>query len=607
MKSILIITFISFYTFAFGQEIPWGKISPEEIALTDVSFEKGAEAVKLQEIGELIINDDNYILSNYVRIKILSIEGFKNAQKKWHYNTDDANDKVTLEEAQTLNFVGGKTIITQLDKKDLIISRNNEIEEIAYAFPNVQVGSIIEYKVKFIRPQNLYNSPWNFQDEIPTLSSKLNLKFSTLSNFKIILKGKLLNTKYRGKNIKKWELTDIPSDNIFNNVYNREDYRERIMLQYSSARKYYGSYYSENSWRGFKKLILKDIDNSKKYGNFKLIADKIENGSTMLETLQNCISFLQNNYKWNRELAFRTSILQRDFLQKKIGNSADFNILLNEILFIKNIKAEFAINSLRSNGRIIIAYPAFAKLQTLVNIVEVENGEKLLIDGSTSSPQKIKYLSLDNFNFIVLGLRSAGEDFTIVSPTISELISQQNLKIEDENSTVDIKNRSTGYFNTDEYKDANFTVFSGISSSKNSKKENNEWEISTQKVDFNSPRNSIFILENPFSKILKDLDISEDRDYPIELDFPYLATVVLRTKLPENYKIETDHFNRKISAFNGSLQYQQDVVAEHEEQLVTWSLLLNKTFFQPNEIKDYTKFIAELKSAFSAGAVIKKK
>lgn len=606
-NSCLIVLSILFCNVIFGQDFNWGKISDEEVAMTEVSFEPRANAVKLQEIGDLIITDDGYELNKYERIKILSIEGFENAQKTWSYNWDDSFDRVTVEDAQTINMIDGKTVLTKLDKKDIIISRYNNIEEIAFAFPNVRVGSIIEYKVKLMRPQNLYSSPWRFQHEIPTISSKLNLKLATFSNYKIILKGKILNNKYRGKNIKNWQLNNIPSDKIYKNVYNTEDYLERIMVQYSSARKFYGSYYSENSWKGFKKLILKDIENSMKHVDLELIANQIKNGPTKLETLQNCVYYLRDHYKWNGFLAVNTNNLQNDFLQKKIGNAADFNILLKKILITKNIHSELAINSMRSNGRIIIAYPAFAKLQTLVNIVKIDDGEKIMIDAATSDPASIKYLSLEYFNHIVLGLEESGEVFTTVSPSLSEFTSLQNLKIEGENSVVEIKNRSKGYFNSDSFNSAIFNIFPGVKTVEKKLKEANEWKLSSQNIEFNTPLNSLFVIENPFSQILQKLTVENDRNYPIELNFPYLATIELHTKLPENYQLETDHFNQKIAGFDGDLQYLQEEKILNNEHVITWSLLLNKSIFQNQEIPEYRTFISQLQKIFADGPVIRKR
>ena len=417
MNLFIRLIFLLIFNLTFSQEIPWGNVSQEEIEMQEVPFEKGANVVKLKEVGQLKITNNGYELLEYGRTKILSINGFENAQKKWSFRPKVFNDRVVLKDAQTINIVDGKTVITKLDKKDIIISKNHGIEEIAIAFPNVRVGSIIEYKIKIMRPYDLSASPWHFQNSIPTLSSHLYLDLAANFGYKIILIGQQLNKKYIGKNNnKEWELTNIPSDKTFKNVYNIEDYRERIMFQYTSANAYHGTYYSENSWNGFKTLINKDIVKSINTDDYQQISAKIKNGENKLETLKNCIQYLRTNYQWNKYLAVQNSIPQSEFLQKKVGNAADFNILLKMILKTKNITSKLAINSCRSNGRIIVAYPAFSKLQTFVNIVELDNGENLLIDAATSTPENIRFLPLDYFNYIVLEIDTPGEVFTTVSP-----------------------------------------------------------------------------------------------------------------------------------------------------------------------------------------------
>ena len=608
MIRIVKLLFLILFNVALSQEIKWGVISSEEISLTEVPFETGADAVKLQEIGDLTMTDHGYELLEYGRSKILSLNGFDIADKKWSYRSNDSRDKVVVLGAQTINIIEGKQIITPVEKKDIIVSVSNGVEEIAFAFPNVQVGSIIEYKVKITRPYDLYSSPWYFQDTIPTLSSKLKFKLETLSNYKIILKGQLLNKKYKGKNIKKWELNNIPSENIYKNVYNKGDYRDRIMLQFSSAYDYYGSYYSENSWKGFKNLILKDIDKSIQYADFQAIGDRIKNGSSKLETLQNCIVYLQNYYEWNEYFAIQTTNLQADFLHKKKGNSADFNILLKEILRTKNINSELAINSLRSSGRIIIAYPAFSKLQTLVNIVELDNNEKVMVDAATSKVESIKYLSLDYFNHIVLGLNDKKESFTLVAPNLSEYISVQKLNIHNDNSRVEVQNRSKGYFDIDDFESSVFDIFSGVKTNEKIENNFNEWRISNKNIEFDHPANSLFLIENPFTKILKDLMVEKDRSYPIELEFPFLVTIQLKTELPENYKLETEMFDDRLTAFDGSLQYVQERETIGKDEVITYSLLINKCIYQPNEISEYQEFINQLGKVISDKVgVIKKR
>ncbi len=605
-KSILLLCLLTVFGFVDCQEIPWGKISSEEWAIEEVPFETGAEAVKLKEIGLLKITYDGYELVEYGRTKILSINGFENAQKKWSYKPKVHNDKVVFLGGQTINFIDGKEIISQLDKKDIIISRNGDVEEIAVAFPNVKVGSIIEYKVKIFRTSNLYASPWRFQNSIPTLSSQLFLQIASSADYKVILKGQQLNRKYSAKkNNKEWELLNIPSDKIYKNVYNIEDYRERLMYQYTSASKFYGSYYSENSWNGFTKLINDDLKKSKKYANFQEIADQIPNGSSKLETLKNCLRYLRQNYQWNRFTAVQTFDLASEFLRDKKGNSAEFNVVLKEILKLKNIKSELAINSLRSNGRIIVAYPAFSKLQTLVNIVEVDNGEKILIDAATSTPENVRFSSLNYYNEIVLGLDTG--DFIKISPTLSEFVSQQYLTMNKDNSAVKVRNQSKGYFNSEPYKDRAFNVFSGNKTEENRADENEEWKVSKRTLDFDNPSNGLFVIENPFTRLFRELTVEKGRNYPIELDFPFLVTVELKTKLAANQKINSDNFNQKISAFNQNLQYVQQIETIKDEEVITWSFLLRQNIFQGIEIEDYNKFMDQMQVVISKAAVIQNK
>ena len=130
--------------------------------------------------------------------------------------------------------------------------------------------------------------------------------------------------------------------------------------------------------------------------------------------------------------------------------------------------------------------------------------------------------------------------------------------------------------------------------------------MNNQTISFENPANSFFVIENPLTKTLATILVEKDRDYPIEIDFPFLTTVILNTKLPENYHLESTDFNRKISAFNGALQYLQQVELKDGEPLLTWSLLINKTVFETGEIQEYQNFTSQLSAVFSEVAVAKK-
>ncbi|MBB5332144.1 DUF3857 domain-containing protein [Chryseobacterium koreense] len=592
---------------AASQDTKWGKLSPEEIALTEVSYEPTADAVILSEVGKLKITDYGYELEEYGRTKILAPSGFGKAERKWSFRTKRINDNVVLKGAQTINIVDGKTVISPVEKKDIIVSNVNGIQEIAIAFPNVGVGSVIEYKVEISRPYDLFASPWRFQNDIPTLSSKLSLQLASNFAYRMILNGAKLTKKYGGKkNVREWELFNLPSSQVFTHIYNPEDFREKLFFQFTAEQRFHGTYYSENSWNGFKRVVATDLSKSMKNVDFATISMKIPNGATKFETLKNTVEYLRGNFEWDRYVAFRTGNLQDDFLKTKKGNSADFNILLQGILKTKGIRSELVINSLRSTGQIITAYPIFSRLQTINNIVEIDQGEKLLIDGATSDPKNLKYPSLNFFNNIVLELESPVESFLSISPNLSQFISVQELELNSEQGKLSIQDRVNGYLDTPKFKPEHFYVFKGAKNRDSKEVLQNDWKISESTVTFEKSTDSFLMIENPFSKTMRELSIEKDRDYPIMLDYPFQATVQLKTKLPTNFSAKTDGFEQKVSAFGGNLQFVQGSEKVDEQNVFTWTLLINKVVFNTNEIAEYQVFMNKVNEAISKPAVIRK-
>ena len=592
------------FTLFSQKDFTWGSLSQEEIDLREVAFEPDASAVILKEFGLLEITNYGYKLEQHSQVKILSQNGFDVAQKKWAYSADDWNNRIVLKDAQVINFTDGKKVITPVSKKDIIISRKNEYtEEISFAFPNVTVGSIIEYKVDFYKPYDLYSSPWRFQNDLPTLSSALKLKLIANADYKIVILGERLNKKYQNKrNNKEWLLENIPSISTIDKVYNPNDYVERIMFQYTSQRYAHGTYYSENSWKGFKKLINADIEKSSKNVDFREMAGKIKNGSNQLETLENCVRFLQDNYRWNEYLASKTGSLKDGILKEKSGNSADFNILLNHILKEKGIRSELVINSLRSNGKIIPDYPVFSRMQTLINIITFDGGERMMIDAAVSDPKNIKYLDLDYFNYITLKLDSPADVFYTLSPNLSTFVSQQVLVLSSKKNELKLKDTYNGYFDSDHKLSG---VVYGDLKYENEEESSEGWKIKKSIYDIDNV--SFYTLENPFVQIMKEMKIDEDRNYPVELDFPMQITTQLKNNPPEDCIPEiTVGFDQEISAFQNSLQYVQKAEKNNHEITVTWTLYINKIIFQPSELPEFRKFINQIMEASSKAVLIKR-
>jgi len=154
----------------------WLPISPDELKMTSLPEAPGAPAVILYR---QVDRDDNAKTGNeqdYVRIKILTEEGRKYADVEIPYFRDQGNviairARTVRPDGSVVNFAGrafDKTIVKARDLKYVAKT---------FTLPDVQVGSIIEYRYAYDMTENyVYNSHWILSDELFTRRAKFSLK-----------------------------------------------------------------------------------------------------------------------------------------------------------------------------------------------------------------------------------------------------------------------------------------------------------------------------------------------------------------------------------------------------------------------------------------------
>lgn len=169
----------------------------EERAMTSVSFAPGAPAVVLN--WKQYVNDRDSYRSEYFRIKILTEQGKK-------YGDVEVQHVALLSD---VNHIKARTIrpdgtIAPFDGKtfDKVVVKVGGVRLIAKTFtlPDVQVGSIIEYRYDVAtRGNTLYNSEFTLQREIPVVHLELGLHPYTLGGYQTFF-------SFRGLQGKKPEL-----------------------------------------------------------------------------------------------------------------------------------------------------------------------------------------------------------------------------------------------------------------------------------------------------------------------------------------------------------------------------------------------------------------
>jgi hypothetical protein len=148
--------------------------TPQERAMTSVAFAPGAAAVVLN--WHQFVNDHDGYRSEYVRIKILSEEGKKYGDVEVQHiallSDVDHIKARTVRPDGTIAPFDGRTF-------DKVIVKVGGVRLIAKTFtlPDVQVGSIIEYRYDISnRGNTIYDTEFVVQRELPVVHEELSLE-----------------------------------------------------------------------------------------------------------------------------------------------------------------------------------------------------------------------------------------------------------------------------------------------------------------------------------------------------------------------------------------------------------------------------------------------
>jgi Domain of Unknown Function with PDB structure (DUF3857)/Transglutaminase-like superfamily len=151
----------------------WLPISPEELKMSSEPQAPGAAAILLYR--QVDRDDNGPIETNYARIKILTEEGRKFADVEIPF--DKATESVRGIQARTIHADGSIVNFTgTVYEKPIIQARGVKLLAKVFTMPDVQVGSIIEYRYKqSFESGYVFNSHWILSQDLFTRSAKFSL------------------------------------------------------------------------------------------------------------------------------------------------------------------------------------------------------------------------------------------------------------------------------------------------------------------------------------------------------------------------------------------------------------------------------------------------
>ncbi len=647
-KLLLIALAVLFPCFAPAQSIKMGEISQNEIDLREVAYEPGAAAVVLAASGDSRFFGGIFETTYFYRIKILTDAG-KNfgTVKIGYYRGNTGVESLSNVKAQAINFVNGQRTVTSLGKGEQFdVDLGNGWRELRLSFPNVQVGSILEYTFRKGDKNMEFLEGWNFQNSIPTLYSKYRITMIPQLEYKMIGQGQHFTTKARVSSENgsySWELRDLFSLKEEPFMKNYRDYAERVEFQlfrYQSAGSGSDGYQSGAHDRG---EFVEFLNTWEKLGDGILDA------------------YTRNGF-------YRTSPIEREFLSLDLSSGTQFEKAKKAYYYIRNnftakgmdkIFPNQTLNQLLksrngSPGELILAYMGILKAQgitcepvligskgygrsELVQFPFLNQFDKILLLAELDGKQQFIDLSdpLAPFGYVDLEKHVSGG--FLLKKGSSKLIAVDirhssnnmffsNVAINPESGALVMDYSVRNYFYSglkmshtlSELEKSNKRaeeLFKGseeIFQIENVKTENlleekNYFNTSFQlvwpdasgqdRLVFNPLRVSSFA-QNPFTQ--------EYRVFPVDFEYPFSETYTANIQLPEGYVVDDFPVNESLTIPGAPISFQYNV--EHLGAVLKVSAKLEiKTSLIP--VKSYSdlKFFMESVASKLVSPVILKK
>jgi hypothetical protein len=138
-------------------------VSPEELAMKDNPKQPGAHAMIL-ELNDTE-DDANFSAIHYYRIKVFTEEGKKYGDieipyAKGAFNVNEIKARTIRPDGTIVPFNG------QVYDKLVVKTKGLKFQAKTFTMPDVQPGSIIEYRYRKSWGEELYSTHWSLQDEL---------------------------------------------------------------------------------------------------------------------------------------------------------------------------------------------------------------------------------------------------------------------------------------------------------------------------------------------------------------------------------------------------------------------------------------------------------
>ena len=605
------------------EEIKFGDINLEDLSMQVYPLDSGAEAVYLVDKGEAFFNESDLsiIVDVHIRLKILKESALDRADIELRYVR--GVNEISKLKAATYNLEDGKVVTRNVSKKEWLNEKfDNDRRSKKLSFPDVKVGSIIEYTYRQ-KMGDIYSLPsWTFQLSVPVRYAEYKLDMPRFGTYLPKMKGYHSAAYFSNKgDLYHVVMKDVPALKKEPYVATIENFRSKLEFELKAISvPGYGTETYMTNWKDINQTLL-DSDRLgkaiKNTGQLKRIYPSDKNWKNDKESMVEIYNYVRDHFEWNGKVAYGVIDRSKRLWDEGKGDNADINITLAQFLENAGIKTYPVVLSTRGHGYLNQSFPLVKQFNYMI-VCAMIGEEKFLLD-ATDKFRPFNVLPVRAMNGNGLMVTEFGgewvnlrENKEMSSKTVSgEFGFDEDLEVLEGKMEIDFRSSSASTLRSSIYEEVKKSQNNAGDDEKDEGKRNNSETLENYKTgevnnlevlnaqapeenlkvtydfiteaDINIIGDKIFmspilikhIEENPFKL--------EDRKFPVELAAPVADTYIFKIKIPEGYEVAELPESQNMALPNKGGRYMFVAGQQGDEVQVMVRLNLMKTEYLPSD------------------------
>lgn len=615
LKVFLILFIILNFNLAYAQKAPlkFGKVDLADLEMEYFENDSTAPAVILFDYGYFSVLDFKF--TRIIRVKILKKEGYDLASKVFYFF-----EKTDID-GRTFNLENGEIVVDKLKSESIFKEHITEqYTAIRVAMPNVKVGSIIDLRFSYIgMPRE-----WKFQHQIPIKWSELIVESTPYVRYQKNYFGYEpldVNTGIR------WVASDVPAFKPEPFINSEENYITKFEFDVREINIPQKLYFESiaASWDAICKYLLdrttdgfnrrSTVGTALRADNYlKRVSEEIEEDFPIeMERLVAAYEYVKK-VKWNERNSLYPSGLSIQVPYKEeIGNSADINIILTQLLKRLNFDVYPVALSTRDNGRLSKANPSLNKLNYLIALVKIDSTSYLLDATDELLPfGLLPERCINEYGRIIDEQKSDWVE--LKTDEVNKRMVFYDLRIEDDLSlTGKIGYRMIDYgaylfrkeyaefTGLEEYLDDYKSDKPGLSIV-DTKVESiddiyepvnieHEVVIQNQAMEMNK---KVYLAPMLYDQMKKNLFKEEERMYPVDFVYPFCESFIIKLTIPEGFSISELPESISMSLPDKSAKFVYSISNFGNLVNVMCKIEVKKTRYLQSEYDDLKEFYNQI-------------